>query len=111
MWFLIAKINDWELGIAVSAGIGFFSIIILFIIGLLILAAPTDNKRFIATFEATRTTISEQRESSNSELERVELTKQIIEMNQELAERKYYATSLWCNWFTSTDVLKIEPLK
>ena len=95
----------------ISAVIAVVCGIALFIMGLSISSKEQSAKVEIAQFESIRTTINEQRVGSGTELERVEMTKTIIEKNRWLSEQKAEYYNPWNSWFISKQYLQVKPLK
>lgn len=65
----------------------------------------------IREFEAFRSTIKEQRLDTISPIERLEITKDIIEQNQWLAKEQYWAESPWIGYSYDKAILDIKPIK
>lgn len=89
---------------------GFIAGIILFF--MLILWTPLwySNKAFKAEYEATKETIKITREIENTALEKAALTHKIIEINRQLASKKYWNGGL-LGWYIPDDVANLEPLR
>ena len=85
--------------------------IVIVVQGICIASADASAKVDIAQFESVRKTITEQRANSHTELERVEMTKIIIEKNTWLAQQKANYENPWESWFYSKSYLTVEPLK
>lgn len=86
---------------------------LVFLINSICVASGVPSTRaYIKKFEATRTTIKEQRSFTNmSDYERVQLTQTIVTANGELAEHQYWANSLWFNWYYDKAILNVEPIR
>ena len=85
--------------------------IALLIAALVIFTGPTRTRGDIAQFKAFKETVASQRIDSISPLERLEITKKILEENEWLAGEQYWAQTLWMNWTYDKDILKLTPIK
>ena len=68
------------------------------------------EKRYVQTYNAIKTTIETARTSNVSDVERAALTVKIIEVNQHLADDRYWKDSIW-GVFYPDEVVKLEFLK
>lgn len=67
------------------------------------------DKQFKAEYEITQETIEAIRESDHGGLERAALIHKIIDINRDLAIKKYWNGGWW-DWYTPDDVANLEPL-
>lgn len=65
----------------------------------------------IIEYKTRQATIEQQRKSNISELERVELTKEIIEDNAWLSDCKYDVNNKWFSIYYDKEVLNLEPIE
>lgn len=109
--FAIAKYLDegydenfgWTLGWILS---GVVSVIMLIAIPI----SRNDSREFLQKYKATKETIRVARESGN-QYEIAALTASIIEVNQKLAEMKYYANGIWISAYYIPKIKNLQPLK
>lgn len=67
------------------------------------------DKEFGVEYKAMKETIESVRKASGTDLERAALTHKVIEINRELAVKKYWNDGIW-DWYTPDDVANLEPL-
>jgi hypothetical protein len=72
--------------------------------------APYDYQSKIASFNATKETVKEQRLSAKTDYERVQLTQEIIAQNQWLAQTKYSKTTIWGDVIPN-EINELTPIK
>ena len=65
----------------------------------------------VAQYYATKVTIEDARKNNPSEIERAALTKTIIEINQKLANDKYWNSNPWFDIYIYDGWAELPPLK
>lgn len=97
--------------------LSFTSIVAIVLLGLVLAIALIlipilryDCCQKIEQFKSVKATITEQRESA-SELERVELTKEIIQDNAWLRSKQYQYKSSWIGVYVCEDIMDLEPIE
>lgn len=65
----------------------------------------------IIEYETRQKVIFQQRNSNVSELERVELTKEILSDNVWLSESKYDINNKWISVYYDKDILNLKPIQ
>jgi hypothetical protein len=87
-----------------TSGFAIFMVLLIWVV------MYADSKSSAALYQATRITVEAAREGNVSEFERAALTTKIIEMNQILADAKYY-NSTFVGDAISDDFADLEYLK
>ena len=70
-----------------------------------------DCKVEILKFKSFEQTLKDQRLDSVSSLERATLTLEIIKQNEWLVEKQYDYKNTWTNWYTTKEVMTLNPIK
>jgi len=111
-FFWIVKVEIEDSGRVLGAFFLVFGGIWLFVS---VIALPVDrfsHYAFIEQFEATRSTVMDIRECPDiSALERLSLQKEIIERNEELAEKQYYSRNYWTNLYFPKELQEVKPIR
>lgn len=109
--FVLIDGYDYEFFKGLCAVILVISLIVLLINLIEVIIGPSHDRAFIRELQATQQTITEQRADSLTGYERATITNTIIEMNKELADRQYWATSNWIGNCYDKSILKVKPIK
>lgn len=102
--------SDWK----ESAGIGLtvtgvFALVVFLALALL---GPFGDRCKIAEFEATMTTIESARANPTiSAIELAAIQQKVVELNQWLASAQYCRRNLWVGVFTSSEVMRLSPIR
>lgn len=100
-------VSDWVEITSVMAII--ILVVVLIVEILLVPIGKYDCCQKIEQFKAVKMTITEQRESA-SELERVQLTKEILQDNAWLKSKQYQYKSSWIGVYVCEDIMDLEPI-
>ncbi|MZK53474.1 hypothetical protein [Clostridium beijerinckii] len=104
------KFNKWYRGDAFRL----WGYILLFITAVMIILIPICryySAGRIVEYKTRQATIEQQRKSNISELERVELTKEILGDNAWLSGCKYDVSNKWFDIYYDKEVLNLQPIE
>ena len=90
------------------------SIIATIFLAMFLISIPVKRKETrmeVLKFKSFEQTLKDQRMDSISSLERATLTLEIIKQNAWLVEAQYDYKNLWTNWYTTADVMTLNPIK
>ncbi|MBT7930169.1 hypothetical protein HN682_09690 [Candidatus Peregrinibacteria bacterium] len=107
---IVACWDDCNYGMGVGLGI---TIVSGFVLVILVIAFPMERmeaKRLMRNVATTQETIDEARKDSFGNVERMALTRDMISLNKEIVNAKYWNTTVWDIWIPDY-VEQIEMLK
>jgi hypothetical protein len=108
--FAIDKISYWYDG-DVFKFFGWISLIITIVAIILVPICRYNSTGRIIEYKTRQATIEQQRKANISELERVQLTKEILDDNAWLSACKYDVNNKWFDIYYDKEVLNLEPIE
>lgn len=103
-------VYDYEVLNILSGATTIISSIVLVILLIIIPFSRTNDRDFALKIQSYRSSLINIR--TMSEFERVQIAKDILDINSDLKQRQYWAHSNWYNWYYNVSILDtLKPLQ